>query len=297
MTENGLYTLEGWRAFLKTLNPNGIFTVSRWYSPGEVNESGRMIGLATAALLDSGVTDPSTHLYVAHAYNIATLVLSKSPFTAEQLQALNNAVRGRRIHGSAGSGPPGGLGVAAKSHSEPRLSDTECRSGWLLPGSLSVPTDKRPFFFNQLRFFDLPTVARLLHNRQSSTGVIAGNLYASGVLLMILVISIIAVIATILVPLRSAARDCPPRLVVAGSLYFSLIGMGFMLSEIALLQYFSVYLGHPIYSLGVCLASLILASGLGSLASDRLPLDARAKLLAWGLIVVAYLLILERCWG
>jgi hypothetical protein len=33
---------------------------------------------------------------------------------------------------------------------------------------------------------------------------------------------------------------------VAGSLYFSLIGMGFMLAEIALLQRFSVYLGHPI---------------------------------------------------
>jgi hypothetical protein len=83
-------------------------------------------------------------------------------------------------------------------------------------------------------------------------------------------------------------------LVVAGSLYFSLIGMGFMLAEIALLQYFSVYLGHPIYSLGVCLFSLILASGLGSLTSDRLRLGTRGKLLAWGTIVVTYLVIMER---
>ena len=36
-----------------------------------------------------------------------------------------------------------------------------------------------------------------------------------------------------------------------------------MFAEIALLQRFSVYLGHPIYSLSVCLFSLILASGLG----------------------------------
>src|SRR5262245_39547827 len=34
LSENGLYTLEGWRAFLATLNGNGIFTVSRWYDPG-----------------------------------------------------------------------------------------------------------------------------------------------------------------------------------------------------------------------------------------------------------------------
>jgi hypothetical protein len=67
-----------------------------------------------------------------------------------------------------------------------------------------------------------------------------------------------------------------------------------MLAEIALLQRFSVYLGHPIYSLGVCLFSLIVASGLGSLASDRLQLDTRSKLVAWGSIVVIYLVALER---
>jgi hypothetical protein len=53
-----------------------------------------------------------------------------------------------------------------------------------------------------------------------------------------------------------------------------------------------VYLGHPIYSLGVCLFSLILASGLGSLTSDWLKLNTRGKLLVWGLAVAAYLLLL-----
>jgi hypothetical protein len=81
---------------------------------------------------------------------------------------------------------------------------------------------------------------------------------------------------------------------VAGTLYFSLIGMGFMLAEISLLEYFSVYLGHPIYSLGVCLFSLILASGLGSLTSDRLRMGTRGKLLVWGVIVAAYLVTMER---
>ena len=293
LSENGLYTLEGWRAFLKTLNPNGIFTVSRWYSPGEVNETGRMIGLATAALLDAGVTDPSSHLYVAHAYNIATLVLSKTPFTAEQLQVLNNTVEDGGFTVLLAPDHPADselLRRVTASRDFPTLNAA-------LAGSyldLSVPTDARPFFFNQLRFFDLPTVARVLRNRSNNGGVIQGNLTASGVLAMILFISIIAVIATILVPLKGAARECPRPLVVAGSLYFSLIGMGFMLSEIALLQYFSVYLGHPIYSLGVCLSSLILASGLGSLASDRLALDTRGKLLTWGLIVVAYLVAMEQ---
>ncbi|MBV9064513.1 MAG: hypothetical protein JO004_01945, partial [Methylobacteriaceae bacterium] len=65
LTENGLYTVEAWQIFLRRLNPNGVFTVSRWYAPGEVNETGRMVALATATLLDLGVKDPRSHLFLA----------------------------------------------------------------------------------------------------------------------------------------------------------------------------------------------------------------------------------------
>ena len=40
LTENGLYTVEAWRRFLGRLNADGLFTVSRWYAPDEVNETG-----------------------------------------------------------------------------------------------------------------------------------------------------------------------------------------------------------------------------------------------------------------
>ncbi len=105
--------------------------------------------------------------------------------------------------------------------------------------------------------------------------------------------SIVAVVLTIVLPLRSTARGATPKLVRAGTAYFALIGTGFMLAEISMLQYFSVYLGHPIYSLGVCLFSLILSTGLGSLASGLLRTDARGPLLAWSLVVAAYLLGLQ----
>jgi hypothetical protein len=294
LSENGLYTLEGWRAFLKTLNENGIFTVSRWYSPGNVNETGRMVGLATAALLDDGVKDARPHLFVANAKNIATLVLSKSPFTPEQLRILHEAVR------------DGGFTELVTPDRAPdsdllrqTVESTDLASLNRVLGStyldLTVPTDSRPFFFNQLRMFDVPSLVTLLRrvmHGEVTTGTISGNLIASAVLMIILLISVVAVIATILIPLRRAARECPRSLAIAGSLYFSLIGMGFMLAEIALLQHFSVYLGHPIYSLGVCLFSLILASGFGSLASDWLKLNSRGKLLAWGSVIAAYLAVM-----
>ena len=296
LSENGLYTLEGWRAFLKALNNNGIFTVSRWYSPSNINETGRMIGLAAAALMDSGVKDVRPHLFVASTGTIATLVLSKAPFTEEQLRVLHDAVRdgGYNEVLSPDRTPDSKLLLQIVESQNLAALNRVLDSTYL---DLTVPTDSRPFFFNQLRMFDIPNlvpVVRRMLSGEGEEGTTSGNLLATAVLMLILLISIIAVIATILVPLRSAALECPRSLAIAGSFYFSLIGMGFMLSEIALLQYFSVYLGHPIYSLGVCLFSLILASGLGSLTSDWLKLGTRRRLLAWGCSVVVYLVVMER---
>ena len=292
LSENGLYTLEGWRAFLKSINDDGYFTVSRWYSPDNVNETGRMVGLATAALLDAGVKDARPHLFVANTSNIATLVLSRSPLTAEQLRVLHDAVRDNGFSELISPDRPADSRLLNQIVESKDLASLNrvLDSTYL---DLTVPTDSRPFFFNQLRMYDYRSLATVLKVGPGN-GVILGNLIVSAVLLMILLISIVAVITTILAPLRSAARECSRSLAIAGSLYFSLIGMGFMLAEIALLQYFSVYLGHPIYSLGVCLFSLILASGLGSLTSDWLQLNTRGKLLAWGSIVVAYLLVMVR---
>jgi predicted membrane-bound spermidine synthase len=79
LSENGLYTIEAWRIFLQHLTPAGLFTVSRWHAPGEVNETGRMASLATATLQGAGVRDPKRHLFMASSGNVATLVMSRSP--------------------------------------------------------------------------------------------------------------------------------------------------------------------------------------------------------------------------
>jgi hypothetical protein len=220
-------------------------------------------------------------------------VLSKKPFTPEQLRILHNTVStlGFNVLLAPDQAPQSPL-LRAITESTDRATLDRTLNGAFL--DLSVSTDNRPFFFNQLPFRSIPAAILGRAHNTLGGGVLQGNLVASLVLMLILFISVIAVIATILVPLRSAARECPLHLTITGSLYFSLIGMGFMLAEIALVQWFSVYLGHPIYSLSVSLFSLILASGLGSLASDRFKLDAPGKLLTWAGLVVTYLVILSQ---
>ena len=121
-----------------------------------------------------------------------------------------------------------------------------------------------------------------------------GNLIASIALVLILGIAIVAVD---LHDPAAAARSRPDRrsrqLIGAGTVYFALIGIGFMFAEISLLQFFGVFLGHPIYAMGVCLFSLILSTGLGSLASGASPLATGRRIALWGLMVGAYLIVAQ----
>jgi hypothetical protein len=293
LSENGLYTLEGWRGFLKALNPDGVFTVSRWYNPQDLNETGRMIGLATAALLDMGITDARPHLYVARADHIATLVLRKRPFTPEELAILDKEVAwlGFDVLLSPKQAPASPLLAAMVA--TPSIAGIDALAAQA-PLDLSVPTDRRPFFFNQLRFSQIPSAMRRVLSGEHFGGVLQGNLLASAALMMILLLSLVAVLLTIVLPLRRAAQGHAPALITAGSLYFALIGTGFMLAEIALLQWFGVYLGHPIYSLGVCLFSLILATGCGSLLSGIWPLESARRFVIWGVLLLVVLLGLEQ---
>jgi hypothetical protein len=57
-------------------------------------------------------------------------------------------------------------------------------------------------------------------------------------------------------------------------LYFLFVGLGFILVEIALIQRFVLFLGHPTYALTVVVFLMLLASGAGSFASRRLVRDS-----------------------
>ena len=289
LTENGLYTVEAWQRFLDRLNPGGLFTVSRWYAPGEVNETGRLVSLAVATLLASGAAEPRRHLFLAAAGKVATLIVTKSPLSPAALKALEDAAKANEftVLLSPDTSAPSAVLEKIVSATDRRMLD-RATTGFYL--DLTPPTDARPFFFNQLRFatlFDADVFSHFTH-----TGVFAGNLVATLTLAMLVLISVALVAATIIVPLQPTVREAGWQLAVGGTAYFVLIGSGFMMVEIALLQRMSVFLGHPVYALSVVLFSLILWAGFGSLASERMRLAGTGKLLAWSVASAAYLFAL-----
>jgi hypothetical protein len=73
--------------------------------------------------------------------------------------------------------------------------------------------------------------------------------------------------------------------------YFYLIGAGFILVEIMLVQRFVLFLGHSLYALSAIIFSLLFSSSLGSLASKRIFGQNLQKKTKLGLLLAAGLIL------
>jgi len=272
LTENGLYTREGWRVFLRALTPSGVFSVSRWYAPGSVSETTRLLSLGVASLLDAGVKDPSKHLVLVGAGHVATLMVSLTPFSAADGESLQTAAGqfGFDIQVSPWM-PLVNTQLSKVAHATSLKALNDDAFHWDF--DFTPPTDARPFFFNMLKpravFRDVAA---------PEGGVITGNLVATSTLFSLLAIVAVLVAAVIVAPLAVVGRPrMPPGLFGSALLYFALIGLGFMFIQIPFLQRFSVHLGHPTYTFSIILFLMILAAGAGSLASERVGLMAMRR--------------------
>jgi SAM-dependent methyltransferase len=141
------------------------------------------------------------------------------------------------------------------------------------PYDISPVYDRNPFFFFTLKTEDVI--------RKIAAGTGAGmdwriNLGVT-VLFMVLVISIVAVVAFLIAPLALAGKGASTHVVrhtTNNLLYFIFVGLGFILVEIALIQRFVLFLGHPTYALTVVVFLMLLASGAGSFISKRVMSDS-----------------------
>jgi hypothetical protein len=286
LSENGLYTREGWRVFLAALTPRGVFSVSRWYDTGAPSETTRLLSLGTAALLDFGIAEPRRHLVLITRERVATLMASPSAFTNEDGGRLREIceAHGFRIEVSpwneASDGPLARI-AAATSHD---ALEAATRHPYL---DFSPPTDRRPFFFNMLK-----PAALWRGDNPGGEGIVAGNLGATRTLIALGGVAFVLVVAIIGWPLALAGRPTTePGLFAAAAAYFAAIGLGFMFVQIPFLQRFSVYLGHPTYTFSIILFLMILAAGAGSVASDRVAISPWRRLIALPLTIGGVVLL------
>lgn len=269
LSENFLYTREAMRDYWLHLTDDGILSFSRWlFDPPR--ETLRLVTTQTAMLAEAGVTEPHRHIVVlaGPAYTgrspWAETLLKRSPFTEQQVAGLIGWAADR------------GFEVLYDPYHERENAfnaflhaDTAGRAAFVADYTFNIKptTDDDPFFFQFYRWKSVFALASGKGGLAGSTGgygitrVPLGFIILAFSLAQMLVLSLAFILAPLWMRarLRSAGRG---RLGVF--VYFAALGLGFMFIEIALLQKFSVFVGGPVYSMAITLASILVFSGVGS---------------------------------
>ena len=261
MAESYLYTLEAARAILQVLEPDGLHTNSR-HLLDPPRETLRLVATMRDALLLDGADDPGDHLFVMSAGPWATTLVSRRPFLEAELVTLRawvDELGWQVLLDPNGSGKePFQMAIHA-AHAERQ------RYFASYPYDVDPVRDDAPFFFQYYRWGHLMT-ARASDGPYEITALPVGVLVLVASLVQLTLLSALLIGA----PLwgrRSALRAQPHR--GAHLVFFAALGLGFMALEIPSIQMFTVFLGHPIYSMAVTLASLLIFSGLGAMLAGR----------------------------
>jgi len=278
LTENSLYTVEAFRLFLSRLTDDGILSVSRWWYSGRIGETQRLVGLAAAALRASGVEHPEQHLTIVRGGDLATLMVSRRPLTADDGAKLAAACD---AHGfEVLLLPPAASGAAAAPdlallppgvrilHQAARDPDWWKTSSFSSLVDLSPSTDERPFFFHSYRMRNV-LFGGYLAGESSVSDANAGVAFFdhNAMLVLATLLTALALLTTAVFawPLVGSGLAAAPSLA-----YFGAIGLGFMFFESSQLQRLSIFLGNPVYALTVVLFTLLLSSSLGASIAGRL---------------------------
>ena len=290
LSENGLYTTDAWSEIIDRLDPGGMFTVSRWSAESQ-NDTARILSLAMAVLLDRGIENPKSHIFMTSSGTVVTLMIGIDPLSLAQLDALEGRSKEMTFNillSPRTNAPDGLLGEVSQAKNLRDLRSISRRQEY----DISPTSDMRPFFFNQARVNDPVKVIKRVIFDKTRSGVWFGQSKATLNLYLIILFSIGMVVYVIIRPLRFHAAEFEKSYLISSTGYFLFLGLGFMLLEISLLQVLGVFLGHPSYGLGVLLFSLIFFTGLGSFLSERITIESARSGLLWGGMILAYTVVL-----
>lgn len=264
LSENNLYTTEAFKSYFNKLTPNGMFTMTGWFSPdsqGRFRYCLKLLNIAKESMVQAGMNpDISLMFFVAKQYTLLTI--KKGAFTQAEIEAGKAYIN---QNGFSALIIPGEK-LSERSYFEKFLrSDMETYKKLLddYPYNVSAPTDDKPFYFElrkfKTSFMDTPGV------------VVPLSVFSGQTILFIVLFELIILgFFLLLIPLRILSKRETVKLKPGSLIYFSLIGFAFMLVEIVLSQKLVLYLGHPTYSLSIVLFSMLLFSGLGSVVSEKI---------------------------
>ncbi|MBI2647149.1 hypothetical protein HYW99_01615 [Candidatus Woesearchaeota archaeon] len=280
LAENYLLTVDAFNDYFNSLSDNGILVITRWlYIPPK--EELRLFSLALE------IDNSGKKTAMINSWNTVTLLLSKKDLNkkiVDDIKAFTNKNGFDIIY------LPKQFNFEPNKYSKFKeayhynavqqlLKDRErFYKNYLF--DVSPVYDDKPYYFNFFRLSKFFALQKILGQRWNP-------FLDSGFLLFFIFIQAL-ILATLFICIPLAFKKKIKRIKNKKSLfYFFAIGIAFLFIEIVLIQKFTLFLGHSIFSTTIVIFSMLLFSSLGSLYSQRTGIKNLRKI-----IFILFLLII-----
>lgn len=292
ISENFRYTKEAFQDYLESLKPQGILSLTVWNMLEPPRNVLKLLATAFTTFKENKVANPAEHIFAFGLHrSTVTILLKKSPFTAEELASLKDFVELMSFEPIFYNGikktNKNFVNIMAYyiNYFSDELEQSKLKEERFKPTDLyqlaifemlagnedklyrdyvfdiTPITDDRPYYSSYLKF------DKLFSYLAQPLKVIEewGFLLILGVFIQ----SILFAIFIIIIPIIGSFRElfAEKRKTFRVIIYFSCLGLGYMLMEMFLIQRLVFFLSDPIFATSIVLTSMLVISGLGSIAS------------------------------
>ncbi len=285
LSESYVYTVEAFEEYLDHLRPGGYLAITRWLKLPP-RDSLRLFATAVEALERRAIDEPARQLVLVRSWNTTTLLVKNGALSADDVATIRHFAEERAFDLGFLRGMTREEANRHNTLEQPYFFDgavallgTE-RAAFLRHYKFNIAptTDDRPYFFD---FFKWEALPELLDRRALGGAALLdwGYLVLTATLLQAAVLSLLLILAPLLWLDRNRLKAVAAAERWRIALYFLAIGLAFLFIEIASIQHFILFLGHPVYAIAVVLCGFLVFAGLGSGAAPRLTaqLDASSK--------------------
>ena len=265
--ESYTYTVEALQDYMQALKPGGFLSITLWLKLPP-RDTLKLFDTAVEALDRLGIEAPGTRIALIRSWKTTTLLVKNGAFVQREIEALVAFAAERSFDVDYYNG------IAPDEPNRYNILDRpyfyEAATALLGPDrrdyrqnykfAIEAATDDRPYFFDFFKWRSLPELWQL--RAQGAASMLdMGYLILFATLIQAAILSLLLILAPLVLTRRRFDGAVPKSGIFA---YFLAVGLAFMFIEIAYIQRFILFLGHPLYAVAVVLAGFLVFAGIGS---------------------------------
>ena len=273
LSETYIYTVEALERYLEHLSPSGWLSITRWLKLPP-RDALKLFATSLDALKRTDAEGAERHLIALRGLNTTTLLVKNGAVTEAEIDAAKKFSEERSFdlvyYPGINAAEANRFNVLDQPYffaGAMALIGAE-REAFLARYKFDIApaTDERPYFFDFLKWRTLPELLAI--RRVGGVGLLElGSLILVATLIQAAALSAVLILAPLWTRRRVLTRS---RRLWRVAAYFLALGVAFLFIEIAFIQKFILFLGHPLYAVAVVLTAFLLFAGIGSGVSSRL---------------------------